>query len=303
LTILKTDVPILATWTGDGLELEDGTCIGPDDRPVLPGPYVAYLIGSPLSALETIMQPGDVLKRGRNSEPTVARLRMKAKRGRRSILTVCAPHAWDLDPRDTAIARRKLDTLVSELATVGQSWGGSAATVAGRLGRSVADGIGPRSKGGMGALESRWRALAHAAVNPGPMVACVGSLSHAVSVDRKKAFLRALDTRAPIGTPVAIPRDTPWKRLRFMDGIIHADVQIERRAGIPPLVEGHDRGVSLLPTGLVRGTWTIALVRQACRLWGGRVVRIHEGMVWPSTAACHAPVRRRIEHWPSTPRS
>lgn len=128
--------------------------------------------------------------------PRMAEARSITLRYRRCNLTICGGDAWGL-PADPTEARRALVELQCAVESEGWRWSRTAGGVARQLWGEVV----PADQRGQ--LPERWRPFAHAALWQGPTVAPArGVVGEAVQIDRRKAYLRALDV-APLAERVS----------------------------------------------------------------------------------------------------
>ena len=144
------------------------------------------------------------------------------------------------------------------------------------------DGRNGRPK--LAQLAPRWRGLAHSSFHGGPIVICRGGAEHAIEIDRKSAYLDALMDESPIVTPGfgngwVTYEEAKWDGIRTRFGFADVTARVSReRLGehaIPPLPI-HTIYGSIRPTGLLRGVWTIAALREAEERGEVEILQVHQ---------------------------
>jgi hypothetical protein len=227
------------------------------------------------------MRLGDVAYCGRERED--ASFTFRAANGS-DTFRILPSVAWGIhacDPNEVGV---HLADLVDAVHMDRGTWASTASAYAGRFMRHATK---------LRQLRPRWRALAHAAIHQGPTVVLRGGAPDARAWDRTHAFLTALDSPMPVpGTWVAI-QDPTWKAIRRCTGLVRATVRIpEHPYHLPPLPV-RVSGATIHPVGLVRGVWTIAMLRDAVEHGGVEPVAVHEAAVC-LTAPIHAGAAVRI---------
>ncbi len=241
-----------------------------------------YPTGTDQSVLEGYMRDGDHAYRGRLGGSISV-----AYKSARSCLRLCPAATWGIKTDDPEVLGRELTNLEDEVEAEGMEWGRTVATLAGRILREKA----PK----MAQLRPRFRRLAHEAIHQGPMVATRGGAAHATALDRKQAFLHALRAPMPIPGTWVGARGPSWSVLENLSGFVRATVVIPPHlyvGRLPPLPVRR-RGVTIYPVGVVRGVWTIELLRDAIDHGSCELHTVHEAAIC-RTAPIHARAADRI---------
>jgi hypothetical protein len=153
-------------------------------------------------------------------------------------------------------------------------------------------------------LPCRWRGLAHAAMHGGPIAVLrggavdrKGEAVDATQIDVHRAYLAALFQEVPVlGRDEAgrvggyfTTDDRRWNSIRTLTGFVDASVRVygDRKDpnGLPPLAVHLGAGATYA-RGLLRGTWTIAEVRDAEERGEIEILAVHQ--------YCFAPVTRPL---------
>jgi hypothetical protein len=205
------------------------------------------------------------------SEPgVVTGVSLGVARGGR--MRVFDARCWGVAHADPESCIEELETIQSEAAAADMRLRTSAAATAVALYMDRLDGKDGRLA--LRQLPSQWRGLAHAAMQAGPVAVLRGGADHATHIDIHRAYLQAL--REPM--PVLGVRDGEkvggwathdvglegWDAIRDLHGFVDAVVRVrgEGVGELPPLPI-HAPSGTLYATGLLRGVWSIDLVRDA----------------------------------------
>ena len=280
-------LPRGVSWVAVGW-LEDGELVTADhgraskaERDLHPGGLV-YVVGRPRpSELERLVRPGDTATRtGRRLVGLT--LRGLRRRGVRARTTrVMLGSSWGLEADTPEGGALELEELRGAVAEEGWTW----APTAGSLGARLA----PRAYQDPPAI----RALAHHAIHPGPMRVYRASSPDALAVDLSSAYLRAMLEPVPRG-PWTVARWSPrWSRIRELDGLVYACVNVPE-GGYAPLPELRTDRRSRSPVGTFWGVWTIPTLRLAEELFWVSVRKVEQAALC-TAVPLYASLVKRLE--------
>jgi len=157
-------------------------------------------------------------------------------------------------------------------------------------------------------LPSRWRGIAHSSLHGGPIVVTRGGAEDAVQIDINKAYLAALREPMPILGVEDDHKvggwfttdDRRWSTIRKLYGFVDASIRVlgpTDPEGIPPLPI-HDWSGAIYARGYLRGSWTIASVREAEDRGELEVLAVHAFAFAPTTRPIFAPLGELFETLP-----
>lgn len=207
---------------------------------------------------------------------TVGGIRFKRGDKKGSNTVVMPVTAWGLKQSYTAnSAALAMDDIESECTSQGYEFTPTATRLAGRItGRHLKSlDIKVRQ------TRPQFRAMAHAAINPGAMV-CItgGSDSNVLAIDRSQAYLHCLQIPLPVPMSWRVISDGVVPD--YCDGgIVEATVRVpfDCFGNMPPLPV-RMRAFIAYPTGLCRGVWTVDHLRYALEM-GCEIVHVHNLIV------------------------
>lgn len=248
------------------------------------------------------MRPGDTAFGGRPGVVSVLRVGVQGG----SYYLVRAS-AWGCETRDPSkVARR--------LTAVQEAWEELAGTPLPRTAGAAARQILTRHGCVGEPLPPRWRGLAASAIHGGPVVCVAGGGPDVVCADVSGAYRRAMMEPVPVVGSLVVggrsvrgrwvsPVDRSWAKIRKSAGIVEASVHVHGPDGvgaIPALpVDGPDGGI-WHPTGIVRGVWQIAHIREAEERGEVAVYHVWQAMVATVTYPTLRPAIDDIDRFPDT---
>ena len=147
--------------------------------------------------------------------------------------------------------------------------------------RPTAAGTASAILRGLGLLEQgpmrpQWRSMAHEAIHLGPILHCAGGSDDCIYVDRRGAFLAALDADMPSGGWSLARTPSVSAALASEATLVVATVDVEptaRNCDCPPLSIRRD-GASVQPWGTFSGCWTGGVLKDAVERGDARIVRV-----------------------------
>lgn len=273
---------ILATMTDRGVHSISGRPLNPDTIRNSDRSERVYVIGPKQWAqwgLERFREGVDCVYGPTRQQFEGARLSM-----RDGYVHFAGGNVWDL-PDTPKAASDEIYRLQDVMRDNGLAWTNTAAGAAGSILRKLWTSTEQ--------LRPRWRAIAHDAIHPGPMVVLRGGAPWAVQLDRRAAYLRALREPIPVWSTYRYAGYWPIAKLLASDGFIRATVYVPPCDGALPPLPMMFRGVTIWPTGLIRGAWPIPLLRRAVEL-GAEVVTVEDACVC-KVAPELGPVADRID--------
>ena len=271
---------------------DDVPVTGPEDIPRRKAWRGAVFYASPSvrgSDLAKLMGPEDVAFGG--SPGKLLGLRVRINGG--GSYKILASSTWGVGARGpdecfTQIRDLMLDAASSDLQVCSSV---ARTAIKGYLDRYDGKGAVPR----MTKLPCRWRGMAHAALHGGPLIVTRASASKAAHIDLRSAYLDALFQPMPVHGKVGDHNvggwyswdESRWERISKYDGFVDATVWVDpavvEKWGIPPLPMHLYTG-SVFATGLIRGCWTIDLVKEAVERGEVEVREVHQFCVAPAMA-------------------
>lgn len=269
-------------------------------RPIYKGTLWYSTMGVRPTDWVPFFQDGDVAFGPEPGE--IAGVSLRCGRGTMRVLDA---RCWGINEADPNRCSEELDVLAMQAMSCDIRVKPSAAATAISTYLDGFDGVDGRVQ--MCQLPPRWRTLAHAAMQAGPVCVLRGSSPFAAHLDVHRAYLKALYDPLPVygvyrGQKIGgwyTHDDLRWPKIRHMTGFVEATVHVRGSIGLdlPPLPV-HTMLGTIYPTGIIRGTWSIGQVVDAEERGEIEVREVHEFCYAPILEPIFSDLADLFEHLP-----
>jgi hypothetical protein len=269
-------------------------------RPVYQGTLWYSTLGVKSADWASLLEDGDVAFGPEPGE--ISGVSLRCGKGRLRVLDA---RCWGVTEGDPNRCSSELDLLAMQALSCDLNLRPSAASTAISAYLKGFDGVDGRVQ--MRQLPARWRGLAHAAMQAGPVSVLKASAPFVAHLDVHRAYLKALYEPLPVygtlkGQKVGgwfTHDDLRWKKIRHLCGFVEATVHVRGTIGLdlPPLPVRTVLG-TIYPTGILRGVWTIGQLVDAEERAEIEIRTVHQFCYAPVLEPVFADLADLFEHLP-----